>query len=469
MAAGCFYQALAADPCATCSGFPDKDANSGRFVTVTVHEATLGDVDPGQKVIGISLQVSKSIPAGSTFQFGIFDGDIGGFWDTFTPPTPDVLDYFMFADPNKLASESGTDVLAAANGNVQVTSQFPGMDNQWVFFTITQNAAAQAPGGGDLFYHFLAKWETTNNPNEQNLFKVSVDGIPFLLAGSTVGFLGTDNSVNGPAIPIPGSPTFDGTFTFLFNVANATTAIRLWDGDADYEFDTDDFNTGPCLQKLSTDPVCPDIPFLVSGAAQPEGANPGNPPEPDISYTVTGPFGTVTNNDPSGNQEIELYRIGLTGDATADVTVPTIPAGFYQWNWKNVGVFNNIFIHADFDIVSCPGNPGVCPQLQPPGCNIVPPQLVKAAPGRLIPFTVTNTGAAPGTVSIKPFSNGACFQIVPGSPQQVQLAPGQSYTFTLVATSCPLNAGKQPQNASIIVTTSCGPSRIVQVEWVNKL
>src|SRR4030095_13210495 len=136
MAAGCFYQALAADPCAACAGFPDKDANSGRFITVTVHESTLGDVGPGQKVFNVSLQVSSAIPVGSTFQLGIFDGDVGGFWDTFAPPTPDVLDYFMFADPNKQGVDSGTDLLAAANGGSPVTSQFPGMDNQWVFFNI---------------------------------------------------------------------------------------------------------------------------------------------------------------------------------------------------------------------------------------------------------------------------------------------------------------------------------------------
>jgi len=371
--AGFFQLALAQVPCSPdCHGFPDADANSGRFVTVTVHEQTLGDVLPGQKVIGVELQVSSAIPVGTTFQLGLFDGDVGGFWDTVTPFNPpgqpfptDVLDYFLFADGGQTHPEVGTDLLKAANGNVQLTSMAANMDNKWVLFNITQNAAAQG-AGGNFFYHFVAKWETTNNPNEQNLFKISVQGLPFLPAGSTVGLLGTDNSVNSPGIPIPGTPNYDSTFTFVFQVPTPATQIRLWDGDADYDMDTDDFNTGPCLQKLTSDPVCPDIPFLVSGAAQPEGAHPGNPPFPNVQYSVTGPIGTVTNLDPSGASEIELYRIGLTGDATADVTVPAIPAGVYFWNWKNVGVFNNFFIHADFDIFTCEGNAAIC-QPPPPG------------------------------------------------------------------------------------------------------
>jgi hypothetical protein len=480
IAAGCSYKALAADPCAACAGFPDKDPNSGRFITVTVHEATLGDTGPGQKVFNVSFQVSPSIPVGAKFEVGIFDGDVGGFWDTFAPPAPDQLNYFMFVDPNKVGNDVGTDLLAVANGGTPVTSSIT-PDNAWILFNITQDAGAFNAAQNVFFYHFVAIWNTLNNANEQNLFKVSVEGTPFLLAGSTIGFLGTDNSVNGPTIPIPGSPTYDGTFTFLFSIPSIGTpsTISLWDGDADFSGDTDDPNTEPCVPLVANS--CNSIPFQVSPFTVPEGANGGiaNPPTPNIMYTVTGPGGfNIANNDPSGGQEWERFKIGLNNvpfDPTdVDVQVPSIPPGVYQWNWKNVGVFNNIFIHSDFDIFTCPGNADVCqppppPPPPPPNCEIVTPPIVKAAPGRAIPFTVTNTGTVSGTVSIKPFSNGACFQIAPGSPQQVTLAPGQSYTFTLIATNCPLNAGKQPQNSSIVVTTSCGPDKIVQVEWVNKL
>ena len=77
--------------------------------------------------------------------------------------------------------------------------------------------------------------------NEQNNFKVSVEGTPYLPAGSTVGFIGY-----GPNDPDPVSfppTTYDGAFTFRFFLDAPATVINLYDGDMDRADDTDDANS----------------------------------------------------------------------------------------------------------------------------------------------------------------------------------------------------------------------------------
>jgi len=312
-------------------------------------------------------------------------------------------------------------------------------------------------------------------------------------------------------------PNFDrvGTFAnglivtgdFGVRVLNAAGAVIAFYPTPDINAELENSEVAP----LSFTP-CPGCLFMVTEPKTPTfgkiwvihpGAASGTAPQ----FFATGPVAPEAIHFPEANActvsingvGIEYLASGYTkppGNVNADLTSAPPFGAILGWTPAQMAPFigkaivadessGDIFAYNGPDIT--PGTPDatvfsntgaqlegntvvVCPPPPPPeNCNIVTPQLVKAAPGRSIPFTVTNTGTTTGTVSIKPFSNGACFQIFPGSPQQVQLAPGQSYTFMLVATNCPLTAGKQPQNASIIVTTSCGPSKIVQVEWMNKL
>jgi hypothetical protein len=378
--AGLVQTALAADPCTACNGFPDKDRNSGRFITVTRGEATLGDTGTGESQFNISIRISGSIAVGQTFELGIFDGDMNGpkqdsganlfFYDTApTGSTPDQLTYFVIPDP----MHNGAQCVDAACSNAIFSVSSTGMpDNDWAIFNITQTMAAKdtATNTGDFFYHVLTLWTTKNNVDEENLFKISVQGTPFLLAGATIGFIGVVNVPNPPVgfnEIAPNNISYGGDFHFAFFVPNSTTSISLWDGDADRKDDTDDPNS----------PAFPPFPHSPLTVAQ--GVNPGNPPDdntgtffvvpPNIFYTVSDPTNTViaTNNNPSGNQEWELFKIGLNGQCVTptdcDTTVAALPPGLYHWDWHGVDAENNIFVHPEFDLFACPN--GTC---TPPPC-----------------------------------------------------------------------------------------------------
>jgi hypothetical protein len=101
-----------------------------------------------------------------------------------------------------------------------------------------------------------------------------------------------------------------------------------------------------------------------------------------------------------------------------------------------------------------------------PSCNLRFPSLVKARPRTSIQFVISNSGALPSTVSVKPLMSSACFTITPGYPQQVTIGPGQSAVFSLNAANCPTNASQYPQNGWIVIQSSTCPTRQVQVEWV---
>jgi hypothetical protein len=383
LVAGLFQAAMAADPspCGTCNGFPDKDNSSGRFITVTRGLQTLGNVDPGQHVFNVSIRVSGSIPLGANFELGIFDGDVGGVFDSYntnlgrggTSVLPDTLHYYLIPDALLTGNDDISQQIFMVQSNV-----LP--DNAWYIVKIPQNINAYNPQSGDYFYHLIAIWDTQNNFEETNLFKVSVQGTPFLMAGSTIGFMAVPNNPTGEIPNVPTTiTTYDGHFDFNFLVPSGIASISLWDGDADYVNDTHDANS----------PSLP--PFQTPAETQPEGANGGNPADdgsvatwftvpPSIRYTVNGPGGlSVSNTDPSGNQEWELFKIGLTGQCVVptdcDVTVASIPTGNYTWNWTGVDAYNNIFVHPQFDLcpsgVTCLPPPcpnGACPP-PPPACQ----------------------------------------------------------------------------------------------------
>jgi hypothetical protein len=62
-----------------------------------------------------------------------------------------------------------------------------------------------------------------------------------------------------------------------------------------------------------------------------------------VSYEVWGPDGRrlATNDNPSGNQEWERFRLSTTsGDPDADVFVPDLPAGIYEVRVRNLDLEN---------------------------------------------------------------------------------------------------------------------------------
>ena len=142
-------------------------------------------------------------------------------------------------------------------------------DNGWFSTTIPNTESARNGGAGDFYYHLVADWVTTMATNEQNNFKVAVEGTPYLPAGSTVGFDGF-----GPSDPDPvkfPATTYDGSFLFRFFVPAPTTVVNLYDGDMDRADDTDDANSPnlpPNLTGTVTDPLTTWPPFQTSVATR---------------------------------------------------------------------------------------------------------------------------------------------------------------------------------------------------------
>lgn len=110
-----------------------------------------------------------------------------------------------------------------------------------------------------------------------------------------------------------------------------------------------------------------------------------------------------------------------------------------------------------------------CGDISPPcpPCRIFP-DLVKGKAGCSVAFRVYFENIfTTSQVSIRPFFSNACFRIVPGAPQTVQIAPGGAAFFELNALNCPRNANQFAQNSLIIITTNTCGTKTVQVEWAT--
>jgi len=347
----------------TTIGFPDADPTSGRFINTTIGLKTLGDVPIGGKPLNLSIMVPKS--QGNSFIVSIFDGDFSGSWDIVSLP-PDGLAglerviYKIYADPDLVGNTDPNDMIwsqPSLDYNPDGT-EWSMPDNGWFEATITDSARSGYNAEKlAYYYHLVCEWEVSDTSlSKQNNFKLAVTGgQPFLLAGSSIGFLALKDA--GPILP---ATTYDGTFTFNFLVTGPTERIDLWDGDADLAADTADFNS----------PAFP--PFLHSSYTVAQGANSGSPRDdhrdarwrisPAVQYVVTSPDGQwqVQNLDPSGNTEWELFQIVSSSyQGSPDVVIPSpkLPAGLYEWQFRGLDFNNDLFITLDYDLYSVPPPP----------------------------------------------------------------------------------------------------------------
>ena len=341
-------------------GFPDYLTDSGRFINVTRGMSSLGDTGAGQDTLNLSLQV---LPALDQFKLLVFDGDMGGQWDMPGCNNPDDITFKLYLDPNAIGNTHSDDLIwewpaklmednkwcyllpgnnpANKKGTLQCENGAPPTE-----FIVNDNAAFNAARGQNI-YHLVAAWDTTECANEQNNFKVAVQGTPFILAGSTIGFEGLDYN---PVHPNPGTPVlYDGSFSFLVYIPQAVDRVTLWDGDLDVKDDGDDWDS----------PAKP--PFQHSPLTENQGINPGDPADdsssayalvpPNVNYTFSSPgFWDANNPNPSGDQEWEEFDIVTAAGGSGDVTVTSIPANFYVWQIDGLDLFNTAFIHANFDI-----------------------------------------------------------------------------------------------------------------------
>ncbi|HWM93380.1 MAG TPA: SdrD B-like domain-containing protein [Thermoanaerobaculia bacterium] len=327
---------------------PTCSTTDGRFMAIA--GTGLDTLSPPEMVFALS------VPATSTsFDFGFFDGDGGEFnppgnplgeanWDSGLTA---LFEYSLYADPE--GDGTGLIPVDLEPGSPTIlSSDMP--DNAWRDFTIATGPEAQTPSGN--YFYVIKVRLVLPTIITLNAFKVRSSAV---LTGLTLdpverpfSYIATwtalsDLSIVYPNFPAPTPTTYDGSFRFFFDVPVSQTAITVWDGDFDHgKFDLTDQDTDdPDTPGLTLPPwATPETLF--------EGAKgTGSPPDdtssagsgayilraPSIRYELTVPGGPVlANENPSGNQEWEQFRISTDpfDAAEMDYSLPSIPPGAYK-------------------------------------------------------------------------------------------------------------------------------------------
>lgn len=341
---------------------PNCNVNDGRFFVL---------VGSGTSSLNNStMEFGLASPAeSSSFQFGVFDGNSDGRWDSAVNFTE--ITFAIFADP-----------LGNGSGNIQI-AEFSGndmADNDWSDFDIPNNIQARAEDGS--FSYKLVVTNLDPSITARNTFKVRSTGGLFLLPNQPFNLIANmatiediqtiypsfdpfspdPSCIDDPDNPIllcdEGDPscclndtTYDGVWTFFFEVPEDLSTLQIWNGDFDFgssfadlglncfadgvDVDTNDLNT--------PDDVLP--PWAIGTTAVFEGLSaPANPfddicnplfrRKPSVVYTLTDPLGNVYRDEnPSGTEEWELFSISTDEPFDAsinDLQVDDIPPGVWR-------------------------------------------------------------------------------------------------------------------------------------------
>ncbi|MGB2692568.1 MAG: hypothetical protein WBC96_08735 [Thermodesulfobacteriota bacterium] len=369
---------------------PTCNISDGQFFVFIAKDQPNGISNPTQN-FGITSPAHSG-----TVEIGIFDGDSAeSNWDIGSVD----LKFTVFADP--MGDGSGTIVVA------QWTSDDT-PNNDWFNKNIVNVESALSEDGTYKYNLFI---EITDQDGfGRNSFKVRTDGFLLMFPNQMFSFnlilieqsdfetifpdiSQTDPScfTTDPQLPPfafcdardPScclfNSTYDGTWTFFFEVPSGQDRLEVWDGDFDFggsvlngsgscvvdgiNTDTNDLDTGPIVPSfaLATDSLpqgvsTPTNPLddLCSGFA---------PRSPSVVYDFIDPNGVVhTNVNPSGNQEWELFSITTVPPLNPlidDLLVNDIPEGIWEVRTRGLDVFNvNLFLF-DMPIVGVDdeGNP----------------------------------------------------------------------------------------------------------------
>ena len=330
-----------------------------------------------------TLDLEVAVPAGTTsFTVGVFDGDARGLdgsgiphWDTGTAAT---FTYTLYADPTRTRSTSTPVDLLPGFPTVPSTSM---PDNAWIDFPVNTGVNAQAPSGH--YFYFLRIQLSSLSVTILNAFKIRTGDAQ--VGGSTLfptpePFSYIANVTSNPDIfivypnfsspPPPGVPAtfpallptnYNGMFQFFYDVPVTPPDMTVWDGDFDrgsvdgMDLDTDDPDT-PALPTpdWSTLDTLPE--GVAVGLLAPTPTT-GSPPDdrsgagsgaylrksPSVRYDLIFPDGQIfANNNPSGNQEWEQFRISPApfDPSEMDHSSPIIPPGIYELRMQGVDMQN---------------------------------------------------------------------------------------------------------------------------------
>lgn len=297
------------------SYFPSASATDGKMLCVAGQGL--------QTLSGQSVTVSFSVAnAVSQFNVGFFDGASNSVWDMSTGAFP--TQYTLYADP--VGDGTGNTVVATWT-DTQMTG------NAWSDFPVTTTAAAKSPSGN--YFYRLTCTGTSPATAQVNCFKVRVEGYTYIIPTTVFGFVGAYNG------NVTTAATYDGSWDFFMYAPQDMTRLDIWDGDFDVANDTNDPNTPA------------GIPAWDGGAAQAQGANPGNPADdntngtylrtPNVRYDVITPDNTTYSNlNPSGNTEWELFRLDTTTNnpTVTDHQPPRLLSGTYKIHLTGLDLHN---------------------------------------------------------------------------------------------------------------------------------
>ena len=389
-----------------------------------------------QTLGGVTIILYIGVSAGTnTFSVGLFDGDVGGAWDSGTTS----FSYKLFKDPLKNGTTAKhLDTITSAQAS----------DDDWYDKSYSTDNDAKAPSG-NYFYRMEAGW-TSGTPSQSfNNFKVRTNGQISVRAGQNFGFsagpqntgAGQDPWV-GSGDPNPGDQndananSYDGQFTYYFYVPTSLPSITFWDGDNDRADDTNDPNT-------------PDTDPDGSGPAQAEGANPGAPADgptpygaccnvyPSIYYDILDPAGHLfTNDNPSGDTEWERFIIGNSASDPDVLVSYELQPGLWRYQAHGMDAHNLNVLRSTYEIYSTTDLPLT---VNPPP-TVFPDHTLHTPDNTIVHYshTVKNNGGVdefdltansehdwPATIYADSNGNGL---LDPGEPQITQtgpMAPGQ--------------------------------------------
>jgi len=347
--------------------------------------------------------------------FGIFDANKGGLWDTGVLGMG--LEINLYADP--LGDGSGAIPIGQwfSDGSGGLNMGRPMPDNSWFDITIPNTPEAMAKNG-----NYLYRLEVINRDATQtgvNAFKIRAGEslvifpeqpfafVPSLQGETLFDFIDVVNIVypnfnfgapgcmpldycdyTDPACCLFGT-TYDGLFDIFVLFKEESTFLDFWDGDSDYGriIPAD----GPPYEDTD-DPNTPGAPFLPPWA-NPATANfqasvGASPPDdntlfglflrpPNVTYNLISPDGNSYHNDnPSGTEEWELFQLNTEPGCApfiCDIEVNSVPGGIWRANFVGLEMDNAVFLRLEGIVLGVDDNNEPVPPLSP---DLPPPSTV---------------------------------------------------------------------------------------------
>lgn len=370
------------DPADGFSCLPTCSETDGRFISMP--SANMDSFGGQKTTLWISVPADKT-----SFTVEFFDGDAGkntnnvagdpsnGHWDSTITETF----YTLYAD--KLKDGTGT---------TQVTqwSSSDMLNNAWSKYDVNTSQDAAGPSG-----NFFYRLEATRSAAGAGIQGFKVRSSAYVSTGNSdksgaaFGFIGRAASFNDLRVIYPefqdtshlgSTTTYDGNWTFYFQVPEDATSIEVWDGDFDR-------GTSATEAADDDDPTTSGVPsFADSAITLPETAyGKGNPADNSpsslvkrgdpVTYQIIDSQGQpiLTNETPSGSQEWENFIISTDPDALADMHVDKLVPGLYTLYIKGLDISNTVWFRLNYEMLPvCGTTPEACytPPVDPP----VPPE-----------------------------------------------------------------------------------------------